>query len=247
MQDRPTILLPVGILERESIPEGVPELLTNAHVVLLGHHAVPDQTATDQARSQFEDQATRRLDDFTAILEHAGATVDSLLVFTHDTQTTIDRVAAEHDCLAILIPNATRPIETVLVAVRGIVGIDRFVRVVSGLFATLEITVTLYHVAEEDESDEDVETLLDGIATRLSEEGVSPELVDTQVSRGGKSEEMIVDAADTYDAVVMGESDPSVRTLLFGMSVDQVAREFLGPIFVVQHSEPADDEETTTE
>ncbi|MDQ2056370.1 universal stress protein [Halobellus sp. H-GB7] len=247
MPDRPSILIPVRVLEGESIPEGVPELLTNAHVVLLGYHVVPDQTATDQARYQFEDQATRRLNDFTAILEHAGATVESQLVFTHDGQTTIDRVTDEHDCLAVLIPNATRPIENVLVAVRGIVGVDRFVRLVSGLFATLDVNITLYHVAEEDETDADVETLLDGVATRLSDEGLSSDAIDIQISREGTPQEMIVDVSDSYDAIVMGESDPSVSTFLFGMTANQVAKQFLGPVFVIQHGELDDAEETDNE
>jgi nucleotide-binding universal stress UspA family protein len=247
MPDRPSILVPLRVLEGESIPEGVPELLTNAHVVLLGYHVVPDQTATDQARYQFEDQAIRRLDDFTAILEHAGATVESRLVFTHDGQTTIDRMTDEHDCLGVLIPNATRPLENVLVAVRGIVGIDRFVRLVSGLFATADVDVTLYHVAEEDETDADVETLLDGVAAQLSDEGIPSDAIDIQVSRGGSPQEMIVDASDDYDALVMGESDPSVTTFLFGMTADQVAKQFLGPVFVVQHGELDDVEATDDE
>jgi hypothetical protein len=235
MQDRPTVLLPIRVLEGESIPEGVPELLANAHVVLLGYHVVPDQTATDQARAQFEDQAIRRLDDFTSILEHAGATVEPRLVFTHDGQDTIDRMSGEHDCLAVLIPNATRPLENVLVAVRGVVGTDRFARVVSGLFATTDVGVTLYHVAEEAESDADVEMLLNGIETRLSEEGMDPDSIDTEIDRNGNPQGMIVDAATDYDAIVMGESDPSVTTLLFGMRADQVAKQFLGPVFVIQH------------
>ncbi|SEO58909.1 Universal stress protein family protein [Halorientalis persicus] len=247
MSDRPSILVPVRVLEGESIPEGVPELLTNAHVVLLGYHVVPDQTATDQARDQFEDQATRRLEDFTAILEHAGASVESQLVFTHDGQTTIDRMTEEHDCLAVLIPNATRPLENVLVAIRGIVGIDRFVRLVSGLFATVDVDVTLYHVAGADEIDADVETLLEGVATRLSEEGVPPDTIDMQVSRDGSPQESIVDASDNYDTIVMGESDPSVSTFLFGMTADQVANEFLGPVLVIQHGDPDDTEETDSE
>jgi nucleotide-binding universal stress UspA family protein len=240
-------LIPISVLERESIPEGVPELLANAHVVLLGYHAVPDQTATDQARDQFEDQATRRLDDFEAILEHAGATVESRLVFTHDDQQTIARMATEHDCLAVLIPNATRPLKDVLVAIRGIGGIDRFVRLVSGLFATIDVGVTLYHVAEEGETDEDVATLLDGVAARLSEEGISSDRIDTQISRGDDSQEMIVKTADDYDAIVMGESDPSVTTFLFGMTADQIAKQFLGPIFVLQHEKTDGEAETDAE
>lgn len=269
-RDRPTILIPIRVLEGESIPEGVPELLANAHVVLLGYHVVPDQTATDQARSQFEDQATRRLDDFTAILEHAGATVETRLVFTHDGQRTIDRLTDEHDCLAVLIPNSTRPIENVLVAVRGVVGIDRFVRLVSGLFAPAgdrdaasrarsvlpleraaspEVGITLYHVAEGDETDEDVQTLLDGISTRLEAAELPAEAIDVEIARGDKPREVIVDAADDYDAVVMGESDPSVTTFLFGMTAEQVAKQFLGPVFVIQHGtlEEEEKEETATE
>ncbi|WP_123538425.1 universal stress protein [Halosimplex salinum] len=242
MQDSPTVLVPIRVLEGESIPEGVPELLSNAHVVLLGYHVVPDQTSTDQARSQFEDQAVRRLDDFTSMLEHAGATVESHLVFTHDGQQTIDRTSEKYDCLAVLIPNATRPIETVLVAVRGIVGTDRFVHVVSGLFAASDVGVTLYHVAGTGETEADAETLLDGIASRLSEEGLRSDSIDIEIERGKNPRAMIVDAASDHDAVVMGESDPSVTTLLFGMSADQVAKQFLGPVLVVQQATSDDDE-----
>jgi nucleotide-binding universal stress UspA family protein len=258
MQDRPRILVPVSVLEGESIPEGVPELLANAHVVLLGYHVVPDQTATDQARDQFEDQAIRRLDDLTEMLEEAGAAVESTLVFTHDGQTTIDRATDEYDCLAVLIPRSTGPIENVLVAVRGVVGIDRFVRLILGLLAPAEneglsssvrsvlslggesspeIGITLYHVAAEDETDEDVETLLDGVASRLSEAGVPRDTIDIEVARGGDPEVMIVEASEEYDAIVMGESDPSVATFIFGMTADKVAGQFLGPVFVIQHGE----------
>ncbi|NHX37753.1 MULTISPECIES: universal stress protein [Halolamina] len=247
MSDSPSILVPLRVLEGESIPEGVPDLLTNAHVVLLGYHVVPDQTATDQARNQFEDQAIRRLDDYTAMLEHAGATVESQLVFTHDGQTTIDRMTDEHDCLAVLIPNATRPLKNVLVPVRGIVGIDRFVRLISGLFGTMDVNITLYHVAEEDETDADVETLLNGVASRLSDEGIPSDLIDTEISREGSPRSRIVDTSGDYDAIVMGESDPSVTTFLFGMTADQVGKQFLGPVFVIQHGEANGAEEADHE
>ena len=242
MHDRPTILLPIRVLEGETIPEGVPELLANAHVVLLGYHVVPDQTATDQARTQFEDQASRRLDDFASMLEHAGATVESQSVFTHDGQQTIDRKSEDHDCLAVLIPNATRPLEDVLVAVRGVIGIDRIARLVSGLFAASDVDVTLYHVVEDEESDADAETLFTGITSRLEAAGIPGDAIETKTDRDGKPQNRIAEAAADYDAVVMGESDPSVTTLLFGMRADQVAKQFLGPVFVVQHGSLVDEE-----
>ncbi|WP_225334398.1 universal stress protein [Halomicrobium urmianum] len=240
MTDRPSVLVPIRVLEGESIPEGVPELLATAHVVLLGYHVVPDQTATGQAQMQFEDRATDRLDEYETIFEDAGATVEHRLVFTHDGQKTIDRTITEHDCLAVLVPNATGPVDDVLVAVRGAVGIDRLARVVAGVFGGTGASVTLYHVAEADESDEDVGMVLDGLADRLADLGVDASTVETRVERDRDPLDAIADAADAFDAVVMGETDPSLATFVFGMPADQVADRFLGPVLVVQR-EPARD------
>jgi hypothetical protein len=43
------------------MPEAVPEPLASTHVLLLKYHAIPEQTATGQARVQFEDRADARL------------------------------------------------------------------------------------------------------------------------------------------------------------------------------------------
>jgi len=234
MTDRPSILVPIRVLEGESVPEGVPGLLANAHVVLLGYHVIPEQTAPGQAQMQFEDRATDRLDEYETIFEEAGATVERRLVFTHDGQKTIDRMTTEHDCLAALVPNATGPIEDVLVAVRGAVGIDRLARVVAGLFGGTEASVTLYHVAEDDETDEDVGTLLDGLVERLKDLGMDTSTIETRVDRDRGALDAIVEAAEGFDTVVMGESDPSLTTFVFGLPADQVADRFLGPVLVVQ-------------
>jgi hypothetical protein len=234
MTDRPSILVPLRVLEGESIPEGVPELLANAHVVLLGYHVVPEQTAPGQARLQFEKGATARLNDYEAIFEDAGATVERRLVFTHDGQRTINRTINEHECKAVLVPNATGEVDDVLVAIRGTVGIGRLARIVAGVFGAMDTSITLYHVAEAEETDEDVETLLDGMVGRLGELGVDRSRIEAQVEREQEPLDAIVDAAEAFDAVVMGETDPSLATFVFGMPADQVANRFLGPVLVVQ-------------
>lgn len=242
MTDRPSILVPVRVLEGESIPEGVPELLANAHVVLLGYHVIPEQTAPGQAQMQFEERAAQRLDEFEAILEEAGATVERRLVFTHDEGKTIDRAIYEHDCLAVLVPNATGPPEDVLVAVRGAVGVDRLARVVAGLFGDADVSVTLYHLAGEDETDEDAGTLLEGVVNRLTDLGMDAGAIETRIERGRKAPDAIVEAAEAFDAVVMGETDPSLTTFVFGMPADQVAERFLGPVLVVQRERPEEED-----
>jgi nucleotide-binding universal stress UspA family protein len=234
MPDRPSILVPIRILKRESIPEGVPDLLSHAHVVLLGYHVVPEQTAPGQARMQFEEQAGSRLDEYERLFEEAGATVERRLVFTRNGQKTIDRTIYEHDCLAVLVPNATGAVEDVLVAVRGTVGVDRLARVVAGVFGETDASVTLYHVAEEAETDADVETLLDGMLDRIEDLGVDASSMETRVERERDPLPAITDAAADFDVVVMGETDPSIATFVFGMPADQVANRFLGPVLVVQ-------------
>jgi len=240
MTDRPSILVPVRVLEGESIPDGVPELLADTNVVLLGYHVIPDQTAAGQARLQFEDRANRRLAEFRELFEEAGATVETRLVFTHDGQQTIDRTIYEQDCLAVLAPNATSDVEDVLVAVRGTVGADRLTRVVAGVFGDRDVTVTLYHVVGEGETEEDGETLLDGLVERLVGLGVDEDRLETRVEHDGNAPDAIVGAADDYDAVVMGETDPSLATYVFGLPADQVADRFLGPVLVVQRERPDD-------
>ncbi|MDG5777376.1 universal stress protein [Haloarculaceae archaeon H-GB11] len=243
MTDRPSILIPIRVLEGESVPEGVPDLLAHAHVVLLGYHVIPEQTAPGQAQMQFEERATNRLDEYEKIFEEAGATVERRLVFTHDGQKTIDRTIHEHDCMAVLVPNATGVVEDVLVAVRGTVGVDRLARVVAGVFGAMGASITLYHVAENDETDEDIGTLLDGMVDRLGDLGIDASTIETRVERAQDPLDAITDAAEAFDVVVMGETDPSLATFVFGMPADQVADRFLGPVLVVQR-EPTPNEET---
>lgn len=239
MPASPTVLVPIRILEGESLPDGIPELLSNAEVVLLGYHEIPEQTAPGQARLQFEERATRNLDKLTVLLEQAGASVRHHLVFTHDEEKTIDRIATEENCLATLVPSAVGTLEHVLVAVRGTVGTDRLTRLVTGLFAESDVEVELFHVAEAGEADADVQTLLDGLTDRFVENGIDESRIASRSARDVDPTDAIADAAVDVDVIVMGESDPTLSTLVFGLPTEQVAERFLGPVLVVRRGSSA--------
>ena len=242
--ERPTVLVPLEVLEGDSLPVGTPDLLANAHVVLLGYNVLPEQTATEQAREQFGQKAMSKLNEFVDALTESGATVDTRLVFTHDSQTTINRLIYEYDCLAVLVPNSVERLDSVLVAVRGTVGIGRNTRLVAGLFAGTDIDVTLYHILGKDELEDDAETLMNGVQSELVERGMVPDTIDVLIET--PSEQSAIDAitalGETHDAVVMGETDPSVTTFVFGMPSEQVAERFLGPVLVVQRERPDESE-----
>ena len=240
MSERPTILVPVRVLEGESLPEGTAELLSKARVLLLGYHVVPEQTAPGQMRMQFETKAANRLEELEALLESAGATVETRLVFTRDGGKTIDRMVYEHDCLAVLDPASPGELDDVLVPIRGTIGLDRIARVVAGLFADTDVGVTLYHVVEDDESNEDARTLLEALVGRLADGGIDRGRITLTLRHGDGARDAITDDAGSFDVVVMGESDPSIATLVFGMAAEAVAERFLGPVFVVQRDRPTD-------
>jgi nucleotide-binding universal stress UspA family protein len=228
------VLVPVEVLEGETVSEAVAEALSELPVVVLGYHVLPEQTAPGQARLQFEDQAQEKLDLIAAAFREAGGEADTRLVFTHDEEQTIDRVADETGCTAVLIPNPSGEIERLLVPLRGEVDVDRITAFVAALIGDRDIGVTLFHVAEDDEVTPEGQSLVDDGAGRLRELGVAD--VETTVTTAETPRRAIAMAAADHDAVVMGESEPSLRSFLFGEAAEQVAAQSLGPVVVVRRS-----------
>ena len=87
------VLVPVAVLEGESVSPGLISLLGTVDVTVLGYHVLPEQTPPDQARLQFEERATSALEDISQEFRAAGGATDHRLVFTRDREQTMQRVA----------------------------------------------------------------------------------------------------------------------------------------------------------
>lgn len=241
---KPTIIVPVRVLEGEGIERGVVELLANARVVLVGYHVLPEQTAPAHARTQFEERAQARLSDLAEQFEAVGATVEKRLVFTQDGDQSIDRIADDADADGTLVLNPATEMEEVLVPIRGDVILDQIVDVVGGLVSDTQITVTLLHVSSPD-SEVDGAALLDETRRVLEEIGVTPVRIETRIEPSGKPLDRIAEIADQYDAIVLGESNPSVTTFLFGQTSQKIADRFVLPVIRVR--QPRDGSDVDTE
>lgn len=227
------VLVPVAILEGESVSTGLIELLAPATVTVLGYHELPEQTPTDQARAQFEEQAMDTLKDIRAAFEEAGGTAYHRLVFTHDREKSIDRVAAEIEADAYVIPGASGAIDDLLVGVSGAMPVEPIVEFVSALGSDRDITVTLLWR----ETDEPESFTLDEAVTRLEEAGVTV----TARSESDSLVEVMREGIPGHDAVVMGERAPSLSSLILGEDTERVAAASVGPVLVVRApSEGAD-------
>jgi nucleotide-binding universal stress UspA family protein len=208
-------------------------LLGTVDVTVLGYHVLPEQTPPDQARAQYEDRATDALEDLSEEFRTAGGKADHRLVFTHDREQTITRVADEINARAFAISGMTGDVEEILVSVSGDVAVDRILTFVEEVLGDRDIGVTLF-LAAKDEAAAD-EKLGSG-AERLLEAGID---VRTQVETGSPFG-ALMDAVPGHDAVVMGEKAPSLASLVFGDEADRVASASVGPVVVVRYDERLD-------
>ncbi|MFC4542865.1 universal stress protein [Halosolutus amylolyticus] len=230
------ILVPLAILEGESISAGLASLLEPMNVTVLGYHVLPEQTPPDQARVQYEERAIDALEDLATEVGADDGTADYRLVFTHDREQTIDRVAAETGADVYAITGATGPVDRLLVALTGDVAVERIVSFVADLVGDREIGATLFLATDDEEGGRE---LLEMAATPLADRGID---VRTDLAIDEPPFEALIDAAADHDAVVMGERAPSLRSLVFGEEADRVAAGSVGPVLVVRRQEEGAEE-----
>lgn len=225
------VLVPVAVLEGESVSLGLMNLLGTMDVTVLGYHVLPEQTPPDQARLQYEERATETLADIAEEFRQAGGDADHRLVFTHDREKTIQRIAEETDARAYAIRGATGAVDRLLVPLTGDVAIERVLSFVADLVGDRPIGVTLFLAADEESEDRES---LDEAAAILSERGID---VRTELAVDAAPVQALVEAVAGHDAIVMGERAPSLRSLLFGEESARVATETVGPVLVVRRDD----------
>lgn len=229
------VLIPVAVLEGETVSPGLMNLLGTLDVTVLGYHVLPEQTPPDQARLQYEDRATSALEDLSEEFRGAGGAADHRLVFTHDREQTIDRIADEIDARALAISGMTGDVDRILVPLSGDVAVDHILSFVEDLVGDRDIGVTLFLTTETEEATTE---RLDTAAEHLRSSGIS---VRTTAVAGRASFEALIDEVPGHDVIVIGERAPSFRSFVFGEESERVASASVGPVLVVRYDEALDE------
>ena len=232
------VVVPVAILQGESVPLGLMTLLGTMDVTVLGYHVLPEQTPPDQARLQYEDRANEALADVAQEFREAGGDADYRLVFTADRNQTVTRVAEEVDAEAFAITGATGDVERLLVPLSGDVATERIVAFVTELVGDRDIAVTLLVVTDDEAVGED---RLDRAEAALADHGIA---VERRLVPDAPPLEAVVDAVPAHDAIVMGEQAPTLTSFLFGELPERVAAESVGPVLVVRRREGTEERDT---
>ena len=234
-----SILVDVELPTPTPLPAPLVALLSSLRVVVVGWYPVPEQTSPGQARDQFGEEAQAALHTVVRRFRAAGApSVTRRLVFTGDELDTLARISAEEACNAVLIPGPVEHLRRLLVPLRGRHNVADLVPFVADLVAERAHTIdlTLLHVLEEDETSPDVQRDLFGpIVERLAARGVDTALVERRVATTRDPTATIVEAAAHHDLVVLGETEPSVRSVLFGTVPERIVRTVEVPVVVVRH------------
>ena len=240
IREPPVVLVPVRVLEGDTVPDVLVSFLAPARVVVLGYHVLPEQTPTEQASMQFEARAQAAVDDIAASFVDAGGDPETRVVFTHNREQTIERVAAEAGVTATLLPNPAGGVSEILVPLRGTIDDDRLADLVATLADETHERVTLWGLAAAG-SGFDADAAVADAADRLRKRGVTPAQITAETATTDTPIRDIVERSADADVVVMGESDEAILDALFGDDAERVAEGAVAPVLVVRNREPADD------
>lgn len=230
-----TILVNVELSDLTPIAPPLRAMMGSLKVILVGWYAVPEQTSPAQARDQFGDEAQAVLDRVAAAFRRAGTEVQTHVVFTADELDTIERISAEQDCDAVLIPNPVEHLGRILVPMRGLHNAPRIAHFVADLVQDGTTDVTLLHILEEDEEKDAIQSdVLDEASRMMADEGIAAGLVRLRIEVSDAPGSAIIDIAKDYDVVVIGETEPSVREVIFGSVPELIAHEAAVPVMVVR-------------
>ena len=232
-----SILVPVDVSNSDPPVQPLIDLCRSVNVVLLGYYPVPDQVAPAQLRQDHGSDAKRALAEVADEFRASDIDVTDVLVFTHDREDTIDRVANEHSCDAVLTMGAAEQIERVLVPVRSDANLERIVSLLVDVMRVSDVSITFFHSVVEDSDPNRGESLVRGAVDRLEEAGIDRERIDWQLSDEESPHDEIIDLARDYDLLVLGETKPSLRERILGTVPSRIINEVDKPAFIVRSLE----------
>jgi len=234
--DRLSVLVDVELPEPRPLPDALVRLLSPLRVVLLGWYAIPEQTAPEQAREQFEAEALTALDQAARPFRERGADPETFLAFTPDQFSSIEQISREAECDAVLLPNQMQDLSHILLPVRGLQNAEKIAPVCAALIQNDVTSVTLLHVMADEESRESATAdILDPMTDALVRAGLDKGMIRQEAVTGPDAVDSIISHAADHDAVIIGETEPSMREILFGTVPEQIVERANVPVILVRN------------
>lgn len=227
------ILISFELPDIEPLSQTLIESLAPLPVVLVGHYAVPEQTPSEDARREFGEDATAKLEQEAERFKQLDSPVETRLEFGKDRASTVDRIADEEDCTAELIATSTGELQRILVPIPPVAEFDRLPRFLKLFSGDTTDRITLFHVVEGEERITAGEEILREQREGLIDAEFDSERIETRLSEGSHDDE-ILDIAEDYDAVVMYSAESRLGDRIFGNLPNRISDRSENPVIVVR-------------
>lgn len=234
MIENPTILVPIDASDPDEPALDLVRVLYPLRIVTLGYYPVPDQAAPQQIREEYEQEAKDTLETSVRPFAEEGAEIESVLVFTRDRVQTIDRVANEFDCDAVLVPGSIGSLTEVLVSLKDEQNMFRVLDVIRLIMEAGDPEVTLFHAESVERGSARSELYLRGATDWLVEQGLDRESITWKEPTADTQESDLLDLATSHDFVVMGEYEPGIRERVVGDMPNRINDRTGHPVLVVR-------------
>jgi nucleotide-binding universal stress UspA family protein len=223
MIDDPTVLVPIDASDPNEYPAGIIDLLAPAKVVVLGYYPVPDQAAPDHLQEEYQEEAKAAMEPTVRSFAQQGTAVESVLVFTRDRTQSIDRVANEFGCDAVLVPGDTHDLNNVLVSLKDETNMFRVLEVVGLLLEDANPAVTLFHAESIEKGSARSELYLRGATDWLRDRGLDRERITWKEPTEETQDSDLLELAESHDFVITGEYEPGLRERVVGDMPNRIA------------------------
>lgn len=230
------LLVPIDLRREEELSDFLVELTASLDILLLGYWLVPDQSSPEQIRDQYRDEAEQTLQKLVDRFQLEKAALATRLAFTADVGKTIEEVANEENCDAILVPRPVDDISSILIPVREAVSFDRLQNFVADLVEDYHSEITFLFFADSDKHDEK-ELVIKGLKKVLGDRGVDEASIREEVIDADNVTGDILKRARGHDLIIMSRTAPKLLNKLMRSVDEKVARGALAPVIVVRHRE----------
>ncbi|MFB6263005.1 MAG: universal stress protein [Bradymonadaceae bacterium] len=220
-------------IEGEFAP-ALAETLAQSRPFILAIRSVPEQTAPEQAREEFEGESRAAMEEVVEVFERDGTSVDSELVFTGDVDQTVDRYRDEFAADAVLYARPTDDIDRVLAVGTADIDFDRFIRCLTSLGRTPLSTLKLLQLGDDEQAVDEQDLLLEGIESRLADRGVADEIVVTESIVPARETAEVLEIAEGYDMMVVAARRPTIGDRIMGSLADSVLDQTDLPVLLVR-------------
>ena len=233
------VLIPVDVSEPLSLGGTLIEALPLANAVIVGYWPIPDQTAPDQARDQFENEARQRLQAVEDRFEDRGTDVQTELAFTSDRRQLINTAANEYNCQSVLTPGTELPPSGTthgIVLVKPDADLDRIVTTLGSLFAESDVELFLFHAVEGQNEHlyDATEYMLRGMVDHLDELVIDGDRITWEQSTDRDRLDVILSQVSDYDFVILSESKPTLRERIVGSIQGTLAEKTGKPLLTIR-------------